>query len=69
MPTQRTRKTGPPSQADRDSIVKTRAAFFASERAARRAIAAYEQAKKRYVAVSAACGVRMFWYDGDEAVD
>ena len=66
--TTRTRKTGPPSQAARDSIVATRATFFAAERAARRAIADYEQAKKRYVAVSAACGVRMFWF-ADEAVD
>ena len=33
MPTQRTRK-GVPSQAARDSIVETRSAFFAAERAA-----------------------------------
>ena len=68
MPTQRTRKTGPPSQAALDSIVATRAAFFAAERTARSAVAAYEQAKKRYVATSAAAGVRMFWF-ADEAVD
>ena len=63
--TTRTRK---PSQADRNSIIETRSAFFAAELAARRAVAAYEQAKKRYVAVSAAAGVKVFWFD-DEGVD
>ena len=67
MPTQRTPK-GVPSQAARDSIVETRSAFFAAERAARSAVADYEQAKARYVAVSAAAGVRMFWFD-DEGVE
>ena len=52
MPTQRTRK-GVPSQAARDSIVETRSAFFAAERAARSAVADYEQAKARY-----GCGER-----------
>ena len=66
MPTKQiktTRPHGVPAQADRDSIVKTRSAFFTAERDARQAIEQYERAKADYEAACKAAGVVVHFDD------
>ena len=54
------------TQAQRDSIIKTRSAFFAAERAARLAIEAYELAKSDYAAACERAGVTVHFDEGGE---